>query len=164
MSVPILRIFIFLLLAAFAQGQTVAPTDNCAQTKKENLSAGQFYLKLGDCYLKLKDNAKAIDAYLKSAQYSLQPAKAYFNICAVMYNVGDTARAESACKLAIKFDPNRADAYFVLGSVLFAESPIASYGKVQPLEGTREALNKYLELAPDGPHAEDVKAMLKMLN
>ena len=28
---------------------------------------------------------------------------------------------------------------------------------------TQEALEKYLELAPDGPHAADVKAMLDML-
>ena len=26
--------------------------------------------------------------------------------------------------------------------------------------GTSDAFNKYLELAPDGPHANDVKAML----
>jgi hypothetical protein len=28
---------------------------------------------------------------------------------------------------------------------------------------TREALEKYLALAPDGPHAADVKAMLDMI-
>ena len=29
-------------------------------------------------------------------------------------------------------------------------------------EEGRQALNKYLELAPDGPHAADTKAMLEM--
>ncbi len=37
-----------------------------------------------------------------------------------------------------------------------------AHGKVTITEETRKALQKYLELAPDGPHAADVKAMLDM--
>jgi len=33
-------------------------------------------------------------------------------------------------------------------------------GKLQAPPGTSEALNKYLEIAPTGPHADDVKQML----
>ena len=36
-------------------------------------------------------------------------------------------------------------------------------GKVVATSETREALEKYLALAPDGPHAADVKAMLEMI-
>ena len=33
-------------------------------------------------------------------------------------------------------------------------------GKLEAPPGTAEAFNKYLELQPDGPHANDVKEML----
>ena len=36
-------------------------------------------------------------------------------------------------------------------------------GKIQVPKGTDEALKKYLALAPDGPHATDVKAMLEYI-
>ena len=52
---------------------------------------------------------------------------------------------------------------FVLGSDLFAELPVTAQGKVQASPETLEALEKYLALAPDGPHAADVKAMLGMI-
>ena len=60
-------------------------------------------------------------------------------------------------------DPARANAWFVLGSDLFADAPIDANGKVAVTPETREALEKYLALAPDGPHAADVKAMLEMI-
>ena len=39
-------------------------------------------------------------------------------------------------------------------------SKLGKDGKLEAPAGTAEALNKYLELAPDGPHATDVKQML----
>jgi hypothetical protein len=50
----------------------------------------------------------------------------------------------------------------VLGSFLFANAKFDAQGKVLITEEGREALQKYLELAPAGPHAADVKAMLDM--
>jgi len=41
--------------------------------------------------------------------------------------------------------------------------PVTAQSKVQASPETREALEKYLALAPDGPHAADVKAMLEMI-
>jgi hypothetical protein len=46
--------------------------------------------------------------------------------------------------------------------MLFASSPI-SHGKVVALPGTAEALQKYLEVAPLGTHATDVKEMLEVV-
>jgi len=56
----------------------------------------------------------------------------------------------------------RADAWFVLGSVLYVSSPTDAKGNFVIAAETRQALEKYLELAPDGAHAADVKAMLDM--
>ena len=83
-------------------------------------------------------------------------------MCAVYYNTGNTKDSADACRKCVAADPTRANAYFILGSVLFADAPIEN-GKVLISEEGRKALEKYMELAPSGPHAEDVKAMIKML-
>ena len=57
-------------------------------------------------------------------------------------------------------DPNKADAYFIKGSLMMGDSKQDKDGKLQAPAGTAEALNKYLELEPDGKHANDVKQML----
>lgn len=119
-------------------------------------------LRLGNSYLKLRRDDDAIAAYNREAALDPNPGLAYFNVCAVLYNLGRTDGALPACDKAIAADPTRADAYFVKGSLLVAAAPVAG-GKVMPLPGTIEALNKYLELAPNGSHASDVRAMLDLL-
>ena len=86
-----------------------------------------------------------------------------FNRCAISYNAGKMSEALTACDEAIARDPGKADAYFIKASVLFGNAKIGSDGKYEVPPGTVEALNKYLELAPDGGHAPDVHAMLDSL-
>jgi tetratricopeptide (TPR) repeat protein len=123
----------------------------------------KIYVGKGNALLKLKRNADAIDNYNRAAELSSNPGKAYFNACAVAYNTGDTAGAVEACRKSVQADPTRADSWFVLGSSLFAGAKIDSAGKVTMTVEGRQALQKYLDLAPDGPHATEVKAMLDML-
>ncbi len=61
---------------------------------------------------------------------------------------------------AIAADPNKADAYFVKGSLLFAEATVDTNGKIVVPPVATQALQKYLALAPNGSHAADVKEML----
>ena len=122
----------------------------------------KIYIGKGNALLKLKRTPDAIDNYNHSAELSSTPGLAYFNICATFYNIGDTQNSAAACRKCVQADPTRADAWFVLGSDLFAGAPIDSTGKVTITAETRQALEKYLELAPTGPHAADVKAMLDM--
>lgn len=91
------------------------------------------------------------------------PAVSAFNSCAMLYNAGKTDEAIAACDQAIALDPGKADAYFIKASALFGNAKIGSDGKYAVPPGTVEALNKYLELAPDGGHAPDVHAMLDAL-
>ena len=91
------------------------------------------------------------------------PAVAAYNRCAMLYNAGKTDEAIAACDQAIALDPGKADAYFVKGSALYGNGKIGSGGKYEVPPGTVEALNKYLELAPNGAHAQDVHAMLDAL-
>jgi tetratricopeptide (TPR) repeat protein len=116
-------------------------------------------MKMGNVYLRLKRTDDAIAAYTKAAPLASDPGLAYFNLCAILYNTGQTDGALAACNKAIAADPGRADAYFVKGSVLVAQSTVKD-GKAIAPPGTIEALQKYLELAPNGPHAKDVRDML----
>lgn len=127
---------------------------------KAKIGVGQMLASQGTAYLKLKKNPEAIAAFTKSAEMDPNPGTAYFNLCATQYNTGNTEGALAACDKAIAADPNKADAYYIKGSLMLAASSLDKDGKVKATPGTAEALNKYLELAPDGSHATDVKAML----
>ena len=47
--------------------------------------------------------------------------------------------------------------------MLIGQSTTDSSGKVTAPPGTAEALKRYLELAPDGAHAKDVKELLAFI-
>lgn len=143
--------------------ENATKTDPKADPAKAKAGVSQMLTNEGNAYLKLKKNDQAIAAYTKAASMDPNPGTAYFNICATQYNTGNTQGALAACDKAIAADPNRADAYFIKGSLMVGESKLDKEGKLQAPPGASEALNKYLELAPDGPHANDVKAMLQAI-
>ena len=138
----------------------VDPKNPASDPAKKKAALGQMLTNQGNAYLKLHKNKEAVDDYTKAASLDPNPATAYFNLCATQYNTGNTEGALQACDKAIAADPNKADAYFIKGSLLVAGSTMDKEGKMIAPSGTADALNKYLELAPDGPHANDVKQML----
>jgi tetratricopeptide (TPR) repeat protein len=143
-----------------------APKDpNKAETDpaKAKAGIGQMLASQGNAYLKLKKNPEAIAAFTKAAEMDPNPGVAYFNLCATQYNTGNTEGALAACDKAITADPNKAEAYFIKGSLLMGAGKLDAQGKYVPPAGTAEALNKYLELSPDGSHAADVKQMLEAI-
>jgi tetratricopeptide (TPR) repeat protein len=115
----------------------------------------------GNAYIKLKKNDLAIAAYTKAAAMDPNPALAYFNLCATQYNIGNMTDAVASCDKAIAADPSKADAYFIKGSALYGDGKLDAKGTYILPPGTVEALKKYLELAPEGAHVADVKAMLE---
>ena len=148
---------------AMAAAQMEKPAEGPAMAGwKDSLS--QIYIGKGNALLRLKRNDEAIAAYNQSAVLASNQGLAYFNICAVLYNIGNTHDSAVACRKCVQADPTRANAWFVLGSDIFADLPPIAHGKVAASPETREALEKYLALAPDGPHAADTKAMLEMLS
>ena len=63
--------------------------------------------------------------------------------------------------MAIAADPNRADAYYIKGQALIQKVTVdPKTQKVIAPPGCADAYQKYLELAPDGPHANEVKEIL----
>jgi len=113
-------------------------------------------------FLRLKRNQEAIAAWTREAGIDASPV-AHFNLCATEYNTGNFEGALDACDKATVTDPRRADAWFIKGALLIAESKTDQNGKVRAAPGTEEALKKYLELEPNGPHAQDVRDMLQYI-
>ena len=148
---------------AIPLAENASKNDPKADPAKAKAAVAQMLTNEGNAYLKLKKNDKAIESYTKAAALDPNPGTAYFNLCATQYNSGNTQGALAACDKAIAADPNRADAYFIKGSLMLGDSKMDKEGKLQAPPGTSEALNKYLELAPDGPHAADVKAMIQAI-
>jgi tetratricopeptide (TPR) repeat protein len=130
---------------------------------KAKIGVGQMLASQGNVYIKLNKTDLAIAAFSKAAEMDPNPAIAYFNLCATYYNIGQMKPASAACDKAIAADPKKADAYFIKGSAMYGDGKLDANNKYTVPPGTTEALNKYLELAPDGGHAADVKAMLEAL-
>ncbi len=152
-------------LATFDKALATAEGEKPAEGQPMNAwkdGLAQIYIGKGNALLKLKRTPEAIEQYYQAAGLASNPGQVYFNLCAVFYNNGNTHDSAAACRKCLLADPTRANAWFVLGSDLFADAPINN-GKVVATAETREALEKYLALAPDGPHAADVKAMLEMI-
>lgn len=92
-----------------------------------------------------------------------QAGKYYYNLGAVLVNTGQTSASEDFFKKAIEADPNYADAQFQYATALSAKLTTGADGKVTAPPGMQEALNKYLELQPNGQFAEAAKSMLQMI-
>jgi tetratricopeptide (TPR) repeat protein len=114
----------------------------------------------GNAWLKLKKNKEAIACYERAAAFDPHPATAWFNLCATRYNMGDMDGAVVAADKCIAIDPTKADAYFIKGSCLFGNATVDAKGKMVVSAEAMAALQKYMELAPNGAHAGDVKQML----
>ena len=101
----------------------------------------------------------------KAAQLDPPDAgKYYYNLGALLVNNGQTDPAGEAFKKAIDADPKYADAQYQYGIYLIGKAKLASDGKYEPVPGTREAFQAYLDLKPDGPNAESAKGMLASLS
>lgn len=137
--------------------------DTNATSKKPNVAfTGAAYNGIGQAFGKLNKPKEASDAYDKAAQ--AEPAKAgmyYFNEAVTAQNAGSGDAAAAAADKAIAADPTKAEAYYIKGQALIAKSTVDSKsGKIVPPPGCIEAYSKYLELAPNGRFAPDVKAIM----
>ncbi len=148
--------------AALAQAElvTAKPGDAARHLAQ---GAGQMLSNEGHCFIKLHKNDEAIACYRQAADVDPEPGTALFNLAATCYNLGRMDDALTYCNKTIAADPTKADAYFIKGSVLVGNAAVDKAGKLTAPPGTVEALQKYLELKPDGPHAGDVKAMLDFI-
>ena len=142
-----------------ANGSAILKSDrDLAQAGMEHMLINQ-----SDSYLKLKKNNEAIEASTKAAEFAPDPATGYFNLCVMHYNTQTLDGAVDACNKAIAANPDRADAYFIEGALLFSATKTNKDGSLTVAPGTVESLKKYMEVAPAGAHATEVKQMLEYL-
>ena len=135
---------------------------NSTSKKPNPETAGAAYNQLGQALAKSGDLKAASDAYEQAAKANPAGAGMYFfNEAATLYNSGKTDEAAVAADKAIAADPKRADAYYIKGQSLIQKASVdPKTQKITAPPGTVEAYQTYLELAPDGPRAEEVKGIL----
>jgi tetratricopeptide (TPR) repeat protein len=132
-----------------------------SQKKPNPQIASRWLSNLGSCQARNGDVAAAQSSFDKAAQEDPTfAAQAYFNEGAILTNAGKTDDANAAFDKAIAADPNKAEAYYQKGVNLTGKATTDKTGKVIPAPGTVQALQKYLELAPDGPNAQAAKDIL----
>ena len=125
----------------------------------ENLAA--YYLNLGQALSKGGKATEAGDAYEMAAKTSpTMAASAFYNEAVVLYQGNKTKEAAAAADKAIAADPKRADAYYIKGQALIPNATVDAKNNIVLPPGCLEAYQEYLELAPEGAHAAEVKALL----
>jgi tetratricopeptide (TPR) repeat protein len=134
---------------------------NAAAKKPTPADAGIAWNSIGNAEAKLGKLPEAQEAFENAVK--LAPATAgmvYGNEAAVLFNAGQGDAAAAAADKAIAADPAKADAYYIKGQALIAKATVDKAGKIVAPPGCVEAYQKYLELAPNGDHAQDVKDIL----
>ena len=142
---------------------------NAAAAKPSTDVAAVVNNQLGQALGRLGRTKEASDAYDAAAKADPKnAARDYYNEAVTLYDAGlATGKvdgvAEAADK-AIAADPTRADAYYLKTQGLASLITTTADGKLVAPPGFVDACNKYLQLAPAGPHVADIKALLAGLN
>jgi tetratricopeptide (TPR) repeat protein len=117
---------------------------------------------LGDVYANMGKLTESVAAYDAAAKiFPAQAGMYYSNAAIVLDRNGHADETVIAADKAIAADPNRAISYYLKGKALVGKSTIDP--KTQKLiapPGCIEAYQKYLDLAPTGPFAPEVKSIL----
>lgn len=101
----------------------------------------------------------------------LNAGRYFFNLGAVLVNTNHMKEAADAFKKSAESpigqgwtEQNVADAYYQLGVALTGMASMdPATGKVQPVAGTTEALQKSIDMAPNGPNAAAAKSLLETM-
>jgi tetratricopeptide (TPR) repeat protein len=147
-------------IEAYEKGSLAARKEDSARAR---IGLGQMLNAEGNLLVQQKRLAEAVPVFAQAAESSAYPAMPYFNLCATDYNLKRFEEALASCDHAIASDPKMADAYYIKAAILFGQGQVEQ-GKFVVPPGTTEALNKYLELDPEGTHAAAVREMINQLN
>jgi tetratricopeptide (TPR) repeat protein len=104
---------------------------------------------------KAKGDAAATQKYQAALDALIGPRpEVAYNEGVTAFNNGDFKAAKVAVNKAIAMDPKYADSYWLLGVVDFS---------LNDLKGAKESFKKYMEIAPTGKKAGEVKEFLREL-
>lgn len=148
--------------AAIASYQKALDLNSKAAKPNPELTA-TVQNQLGQAYGKAGKTKEAATAYEAAATADKPKAGMYyFNEAATLFNSGDGEDAVAAADKAIAADPNKADAYYIKGQALIQKATVdPKTNKITAPPGCVEAYQKYLELQPTGPRADEVKGILQ---
>lgn len=135
-----------------------------AASKKPNPAIeGMANAGLGEIYARGGKVPEANAAYDAAAKANPSSAGTYYRNQAVIFFQSGNADAQvAAADIAIKNDPNDPLVYYLKGQGLVSKATVDP--KTQRIvlpEGCAEAYQKYLDLAPTGPYAGEVAAILQ---
>ena len=114
----------------------------------------------------LANEGKVVDAqaaYDTAAKINPTQAVMYYtNAAIIMDRAGQVDGTVTAADKAIAADPNKAIPYYLKGKALINKATVdQKTGKIVLPPGCADAYQKYLDLAPDGPFAPEVKSVLQ---
>ncbi len=119
---------------------------------------------LGNLYAQMGRPTDAAEEFKKAAD--LDPPHAsnyYYNLGAIMVNKGQMDEAATALKKATDIDPTNANAWYWYGMALMGKAEVKPDGTLVPAQGTLEAFQTYLKLAPTGNWAAQAQASIDSL-
>ena len=154
---------------AITDFQKALDLENAANAAKKGFNLdvqGLAQSGLGECYARTSKVQQANDAYDAAAK--INPARAgfyYKNEAVIFFQTQQPDPQVAAADKAIAADPTMPVPYYLKGSGLVGkttEDP-KTHKLVAP-PGCLEAYQKYLDLAPTGPYAADVKNILAGFN
>ncbi|MGD0860184.1 MAG: hypothetical protein ABR912_12840 [Terracidiphilus sp.] len=134
-----------------------------AASKKPNIAVqGMAQSGLGEIYARTGKVPEANAAYDAAAKVNPASAGLYLKNEAVIFSlVGNADAQAAAADEAIKVDPTQPLPYYLKGQALIGKADVDSKtGRYILPPGCAEAYQKYLDLAPTGQYAKDVKGIL----
>jgi tetratricopeptide (TPR) repeat protein len=136
--------------------------DLSAESKKPNAELiGGAHSQLGEVYARTGKVADATSEYDLAAK--AMPAKAgmyYYNETVIYFQSSNADAQAAAADKAIAADPTKPLLYYLKGQALASKITVDAKGNYVLPPGCAEAYQKYLELAPTGQYAAEVKALL----
>lgn len=139
--------------------------ENAAKAPKPQI-LGLANSGLGEVYARTGKIQEANDAYDAAAKINPTQAGFYLKNEAVIFFQTNQADAQvAAADKAIAVDPTSPVLYYLKGNGLVQKTTMdAKTNKLVAPPGCLEAYQKYLQLAPDGPYAAEVKGILQGFN
>jgi tetratricopeptide (TPR) repeat protein len=139
--------------------ETAAKKQNPAIQGLANSGLGEIYARTG----KIPEANAAYDAAAK-----VNPTQAGFylkNEAVIFFQLNNGDAQVAAADEAIKLDPNQAILYYLKGNGLVQKTTVdPKTHQLTPPPGCIEAYQKYLDLAPTGPYAAEVKGIIAGFN
>jgi tetratricopeptide (TPR) repeat protein len=129
---------------------------------------GMAHAGLGEIYARQGKVPEANAEFAEAAKADPPKAAMFLKNEAVIFSqAGNPDAQAAAADEAIKANPNDAILYYLKGQALVGKATMAPDPKNPKLQrivlppGCTEAYQKYLELAPNGPYAQDVAGILQ---